>query len=227
MLRAVLFDLDDTLYPEWDFVRGGFAIVAQTLATLGVGTPADVMELLERLHFDGGREGVFDRAAQQLGFTADLVPKLVELFREHAPSLKLEDESRRTLESLRDTYRLGCVTDGFAHVQRRKIDSLGIEVLFDAIVVADELGGRALWKPDPRPFHHCCELLAVEPGRAAFVGDNPERDLWGAHRAGLLAIRIRRPDGYFRDSASGAGFRHEVASLPEVPGLLARLSNGP
>jgi putative hydrolase of the HAD superfamily len=120
------------------------------------------------------------------------------------------------------------VTDGWLAVQRRKVEALGVEPLLDALVISDELG-RDFWKPHPKPFLNCCARLGVEPSEAVFVGDNPERDMVGARRAGLASIRIRRPGGYFEATEFGgseARSDFEIHQLTELESLLARLQTG-
>lgn len=198
MIRAVLFDLDDTLYAERDFYRSGFAVVAEELQRREIGCADEMRSCMEFLHLHGGRQRVFNEVANRYGFPQDWVPELVALFHQHRPRLQLPRESAAVLARLRATYRLGIVTDGHAAVQRRKIEVLGLAPMVDAVVVADELG-REHWKPDPLPFWKCSDALRVAPSEAAFVGDNPQRDVLGARNAGMLSIRIRRAGGYFSD----------------------------
>ena len=62
--------------------------------------------------------------------------------------------------------------------------------LFDAEVFSNAVG---LAKPDPRIYHHCCDLLGVSPAEAVFVGDGANDELDGARRVGMDAILIHRP----------------------------------
>ena len=217
MIRAVLFDLDDTLYPEEAFYRGGFAVVAAELERRGIGPADEIGQHMLRLHLGGSRPRVFDLAAERFGFSPSWVSELVSLFHGHEPRLSLYSDVRGVLERLGSRYHLGVVTDGHGGVQRRKIAALGVEPLVDAVVVADDFG-RPYWKPHPRPFLACCQAIGVLPDEAVYVGDNPERDVAGARSAGLLSIRMRRPDGFFRNAEEGSSgsAAHEVESLREL-----------
>lgn len=197
MIRAVLFDLDDTLYPEIDYYRQGFAAVAEELARRGIGSAELTVATLERLHF-ADREAVLDRASDVLGFPRDWVPDLLDRFRGCEFRLRLPPETDALLHELCPFYRLGIVTDGHAEVQERKLAALGLIGRVDTVVICDRLGRRH-WKPDPQPFHTACRNLKVRPHEAIFVGDHPQRDIFGAIRAGLGAVRIRSPRGWFRD----------------------------
>ena len=226
---AVLFDLDDTLYEERQYFRSGFSVIARSLQARGFGNSDETCALLEQFHHNEGRQKVLQKLAVRLGFPADWIPGLVDQFREHVPEIQLASDSTSVLQRLRANYRLGCVTDGWHAVQQRKTAALGVESLMDAIVFSDELG-RAFWKPDARPFLVCCERLGVRPQEAVFVGDNPERDIAGAHAAGLYTVRLRRTGGYF--GASECSNVHatdtEITSLEELPRILDALeSAGP
>ncbi len=222
MIKAILFDLDDTLYLEGQFFRSGFAAVALKLESEGVGTAGEIFKVFESIHFLEGREQVFDKAATRIPFPADWVPELVELFRAHDPDINPAPEVVDSLRRLRSKYKLGLVTDGFSQVQRRKIAALGIEKSLDAIVIADDFG-REHWKPSPFPILTCCERLGSSPWEAVFVGDNPERDIAGALNAGAIPVRIHRPGSYFYDPSKIENASHpNIASLLELETLLAR-----
>ena len=227
MIKAVLFDLDDTLYIEGDFFRSGFSVVGSELEARRVGRGDEIAAMLAAIHFREAREGVFQKAAARIPFPEEWIPQLVTVFRSHQPRIRLAPDVPPVLRSLRTKYSVGCVTDGWAEVQRRKIAALGIMEFLDALVVADELG-RSFWKPNPAPIHRCCEMLGVSFPEVIFVGDNPERDMKGARNAGIRSIRVRRKDSYFYsiDSAPPDVADYEVSNLTEVERILALLDDG-
>jgi putative hydrolase of the HAD superfamily len=225
MVTAVIFDLDDTLYAEGDFFRSGFAVVAQELERRGAGRSADIALLLEHFHFAESRTGVFQKLAGRLGFPEHWIPDLVTRFRAHDPHISLAPDALAILPELRSRYRLGCITDGWAAVQRRKLEALRAEPYFDAVMVTDELGYE-FWKPHARGFDELRSALGSQPDATVVVGDNPERDMAGARNAGLRSIRLRRHGGYFADKEFGrsecqADF--EISDLKALPDLLKSL----
>jgi putative hydrolase of the HAD superfamily len=222
-LRAVLFDLDDTLYAEGDFYRSGFLQVALHLGAGSAGDVEAILHELEAIHHDEGRERVLDTLVARRGLDARSVSELVALFREHAPRIRLHPEVPALLARLRPRYRLGCVTDGWPGVQRRKVEALGLAPLVDTVVYAGDYGPER-WKPSAFPFEACCALLGVSAREAVAVGDNPERDVRGARRAGIASVRIRREGGYFSDRPSGADRPDfEIRSLADLPAVLDAL----
>lgn len=224
MIEAVLFDLDDTLYVEGDFVRSGFRAVARHLESCGAGDAEDLARELEAIHLQEGRECVLDKLVHRRGLPAHWVPELVQRFRRHRPEIALAPEVEPVLGRLRGRYKLGCITDGWPDVQRRKVATLGLGGAFDAFVYTGDYD-RSEWKPSAFPFEVCCERLGVRPSEAVSVGDNPERDVRGARRAGMRSVRIRREGAYFRDAPSGgdpADF--EIRSLAELEAVLERFA---
>ncbi len=202
-MRAVLFDLDDTLYPERTFVASGFAAVARHLASrhaLDAATLAARLVALERAQ---GRGAVFDAALAELGLAPTTeVATLLHVYRTHLPRLALFADAAATLETLRAAgVRLGLVTDGMGAVQRRKIAALGLEARVDVVVCTDELGSDA-GKPSTLPFRVALDLLGVEPDRAAYVGNDLRKDFLGPRALGMASVEVRRP---------------EAGPLPDVP----------
>jgi putative hydrolase of the HAD superfamily len=224
VITGIIFDLDDTLYDEGDFFRGGFTAVAAELSARGVASAEDVASVLERLHFEESRSEVFQKLGTTLGFPADWIPDLVRVFRSHEPKIALAPDALAVLPALRSSYRLGCVTDGWVDVQRRKISALAVESYLHAVLLTGEFG-REYWKPHARPFREICKRLGSEPCNTMVVGDNPERDMAGAHNAGLRSIRLRRPGGYFASrefSQSDLRADLEISDLRLLPAVLKR-----
>lgn len=147
-MRAVLFDLDDTLYPEREFVESGFRVVARFLGSRFDLNESVLVRRMWGLLETRGRGRIFDALLGELNlYTEERLNTLVHLYRSHRPAIRLDESVRKTLRTLRDRgMRLGIVTDGMASVQRKKIASLEVEGLFDALVCTDELG-REHWKP--------------------------------------------------------------------------------
>ncbi len=190
MVRALLIDLDDTLYDEASYVRSGMAAVAREIAGLS-GAPVPEAEALMLGELArNGRGKVFDAALERLGVTPqpDLVRGLVEAYRDHRPEISLWPGVREALADLAADHRLAIVTDGLGLMQRRKVEALGVEALVGTVVYCWELG----WpKPDPRPYLKAMEHLGGTPDETLVVGDNPGHDMAAAQAAGLRSLRVR------------------------------------
>jgi len=89
----------------------------------------------------------------------------------------------------RSGYLLGIVTNGVPDLQREKIAGCGLADQFQAAVVSGEID---CGKPEPGIFRHICRQLGVEPAACVMVGDNPGRDVLGAHNAGMQSVWVQR-----------------------------------
>jgi putative hydrolase of the HAD superfamily len=189
---AVLFDLDDTLYPERAFVDGGFRAVGRFLAPR-LGRSADpIARRLRVLHDRDGRGRLFDTLLSEHGMAddRDLVLASVLVYRTHRPRLRPFDGVIAGLDRLRDAgIPTGLVSDGLSSVQRRKLATMPeVSRRLDVVVLTDELG-RGYAKPSPTGFLVACRLLDALAGRAVYVANDPRKDFAGARSAGLRTIR--------------------------------------
>ncbi len=192
-LRAVLFDLDDTLYPEIEFVMSGFRSVARHLSSR---YQLDEKVLLTRMSETlekKGRGKIFDILLKDLDMYAyEKVRLLVYLYRSHSPTIHLYGDTLPTINRLREKgLLLGIITDGLASVQRSKVEALGLRDLFDVVIYTDEVG-REYWKPSVVPYQVALDLLEVESSEAVYVGNDLAKDFTGANRLGMLTIHVNR-----------------------------------
>jgi putative hydrolase of the HAD superfamily len=193
---AVLFDLDDTLYRERDFVDGGFAAVAGFLAPLTGGSAADLTARLIALHDAQGRGRLFDAILEERGLAGDrdLVLACLLVYRTHHPTLEPFPGVVDALRTLRGAgVRTGLVSDGHAATQHRKLAALPeLERELEAVVLTGDLGD-AYAKPSPVPFLVACRLVATRPDEAVYVANDSRKDFIGARAAGLRTIRVGGP----------------------------------
>ena len=189
---AIVFDLDDTLYPESQYVGSGFAAVAGRL----VSSDRDAKEILEMLWSafeQGPRNRVFNTVLRQLGRADDeqVIAELVGVYRCHRPSLELEPAVEQLLTDLRKKYKLGLITDGFLPTQKLKVEALRLEQSFDHIIYTEELG-RNFWKPSQRAFEIMAQMLSCEHGRCVYVADNPEKDFLAPNQLHWQTVQVER-----------------------------------
>jgi putative hydrolase of the HAD superfamily len=215
--RAIVFDLDDTLYPSHAFARSGFVAIARKLAAeRGLSTLRVVRTLSRSRRTHAGRE--IQALCKAAGLPLSLVPALVRVLREHTPSIGLPVHSRRVLATLRSSWRIGVLTNGRPSIQRRKVVALGLDGLVDVVVFAREWGdGRG--KPDAAPFRAVLRQLRTSPGSSVFVGDNVVADMQGASAVGMRTIHLLTTGTACARSCCGVHARH----LDRIPRLAARL----
>jgi putative hydrolase of the HAD superfamily len=188
-LRAVIFDLDDTLTDRkrsiWRYAQT-FARAFRTQLT--VDNQSVLASQLRAADRDGYNP---DRAKDITALPIWATPVEAATVAAHwaeyfAPCAVPREQCRETLLALRACgMRLAVITNGGSSSQRDKLQTLGIVDLFDAIVISEELGAK---KPDPRIFRAALERLNLAAAECVFIGDNPEKDVRGASLAGIHVI---------------------------------------
>lgn len=168
MIEAILFDLDETLHSReeafWRWIDEESRRLQSTnldraqIGRLDARGRGDKDALLAYLDQTFGWE--LPEAARFERFRVGIV--------EH---LHLDGRTRDMLERLKKRYRLGLVTNGTSATQRRKLQKLGVESLFDAVTISEEVGFK---KPDPRAFQHALQQLGTYlRNRVAHAGYEP------------------------------------------------------
>ncbi len=191
-MAAVLFDLDDTLYPELTFVHGGLRAAADRLGRRTGQARERLFERMVAIHEADGRGRIFDTLVAEIAAQDPvLVPLLIFAYRSHEPRIAVFDDVAPVLAALRNAgIRLGLVTDGLASVQRRKVEALGLDELVDVVVPTSELG-PGVDKRSPVGHLVALDILGVPPSAATYVGNDPRKDFIGARAAGMSTIRVR------------------------------------
>ena len=214
-VRCVVFDIDDTLYLERDYVRSGFA-AAGTWVSRSLGLEG-FAELSWRL-FERGRRGtIFDEALASLGVRPErhILDELVRRYRAHVPSIALFPDARRCLDALRGAVFLGVISDGPLQSQRAKVEALGLTPLVDSIVLTAEFG-EGYEKPHPRAFESVQATAGCGGASCVYVADNPAKDFLAPRHLGWQTVRVIRRLGLHASVASGPDVDATAGDLDEL-----------
>ncbi len=114
-------------------------------------------------------------------------------------------------------YKLGLITNGGHAPQSLKIKMLGLEDVFDAVVISGDVGKG---KPDPAPFEAFAEKIGIEPKDMMYVGDHPLNDVEGSRRAGYTPVWVKTNGTWFFDFDKAP---YEVDTVAELPELLKQI----
>ncbi|HEY8607488.1 MAG TPA: HAD family hydrolase [Noviherbaspirillum sp.] len=198
-IKAVLFDLDDTLWPILPVIKRAESLMYDWLCQHAprVAARVSIDAMRERrqqlMHSDpvyqldlrALRHAVLTEAFADAGEDPALAGKAMEVFSRARNEVEPYHDVRPALERLGRRHLLGTISNGVAD-----LDAIGLAHFFEVSIAAWQFG-RA--KPDPAIFLAACNSLKVAPAEAIYVGDDPMLDVRGAQQAGLRAAWIRRP----------------------------------
>lgn len=217
--RAVLFDLDNTLYDrEAAFGRWADAYLRDTLRL----TDPKEVRRVRALIFDldangyGSKAAIFERLHALYPALPNVPARSVDVFfDEFLGHITPEAETEALLDALIGAgLPFGVITNGSAR-QWRKIENLGLARRTDCLFVSETFGGK---KPDHAIFHAAAAHLGLPPAEILFVGDNPAVDVLGAQEAGMKAAWLHRGQLWPQELAGAPDF--VIGSLGELAGVL-------
>lgn len=191
-LKAVIFDMDDTLYGEKEYVKSGYRRIAGLLPQ-AENAEERLWQLFEQ------KKPAIDELLKSEGLdTPKIKETCLNAYRFQKPEIHLYPGVEEMLKRLRSKgFLLGLITDGRPEGQRAKIEALGLESLFDQIIVTDEFGGADFRKPNPLAFQTMKERLNVEYTQMCYVGDNIKKDFIAPQQLGMRSIWFRNQDGLY------------------------------
>ncbi len=224
MIKAITFDLDDTLWDVWPVVIRAERLLHDWLAARypripARFTPLELRELGDEIAI-ARPEIAHDRtrlrkealllAAGRTGYAEFDVEAAFAVFHVARNAVELFAEVRPALERLARRYTLASLSNGNADVRL-----IGLDDVFSFSLNAIEAGAA---KPEPLMFRLACRRLGTRPGQVVHVGDDPEHDVRGAAGAGFRTVWLNRAG---RDWPGGPRADAEISDLAELEAVLA------
>ncbi|TXE04830.1 HAD family hydrolase [Gelidibacter salicanalis] len=175
---VVVFDLDDTLYNELDYLRSAYKSIAQFLEPMAWRPLYSKMFSLYR-----SNHNVFELLAQQYKIE---IESLLNLYHNHQPEITLFDGVLEIFDAIKIKQgRIGIITDGRSKTQRAKLKSLKILKYIDKIIVSEEFGSE---KPNILNFK---AIESSVPGTDYFyIADNLKKDFIGPNALGWQCVAL-------------------------------------
>ena len=197
-IKAVLFDLDDTLWPIVPVIRRAETILQEFLQTHAPAVTAQfstdqLRDIRARLlaadpayHVDLWRlrHAVLTQAFQASGADTALIAPAMDVFSRARNAVTPYDDVVPGLTSLALRLKVGSISNGAAD-----LEEIGMAHHFHYSIAAHQAGCA---KPDPAIFIDACAALGVLPAEAVYVGDDPALDVEAAQNAGLLGVWMVR-----------------------------------
>lgn len=222
---VVVFDIDDTLFREFDFVESSFNIIAKAIANTGLLTAMQVNKILHDAAsisegFDT-LEAVLAQFNRDNYFTAKW---MVNMYRTHMPSISLRVGAKQLLDKLqKKKINIAIITDGRIVTQENKIKALGLHrwVSPENVIISEAIGAD---KTTAFPFLALAQLFPHEKS-FVYVADNPSKDFYWPNMLGWESVQILNPTGYGVHQHRGrlaAGYapKHKVHTLAQISPIL-------
>lgn len=206
-ISGVIFDLDDTLYSEKEYVRSGYAAVSDYLG----GNYEDTLWK----HFQEGNPAI-DKLLEELNREAEK-ETVLNVYRSHKPSIHLYDGVIELIDEIKSNdIKVGIITDGRPEGQRNKLESLGLESHVDDIIITDELGGTQFRKPCDIAFRILQTRWRLPASEMVYVGDNPAKDFQAPQQLGMKSIYFSNADGLYAIDGDRGG----ITSITDLKSML-------
>ena len=213
MMKAILFDLDETLlnraasvksylqnqYSRYDLRNIDYEVYE-----------ARFVELDERGYAD--KLKVFGSLISEFSLSCS-AEELLKDFRVHAwRHCKTFDNAHEALAQLHERgFKLGIITNGTISSQAAKLRESGLGSLVDVALISEQEGVK---KPDPVIFTRAANKLGIRVDECVFVGDNPIADIGGAHGVGMKTVWFRGYQSWPTDLTVTPDY--EIQSLAEL-----------
>lgn len=213
MIKAVLFDLRDTLLEVSQGYQASFEFLYSYLAKL---VPNLDKEILQQDLKDSRTKVISQHGTNTSIHNWDAL-FLKDLFKNYQISLStqeyaqfLEDyaksfaqkvtlypDAREVLNLLKEkNIKTGVVIDGTTQRERMILKLTGLEKLLDTVTISEEVGQN---KFSDKPLQDALEKIAVDPKNILVVGDRLDKDIIHANKAGCTSIRLVRKQGRYSD----------------------------
>jgi len=192
----LVFDLDDTLYNEHDYVMSGFLAVANFLQERKGLKANKIFEEMKEILRESGRGLSFDTFLKNNQiYSKKLVKECLHIYRHHLPQIEIYPDAKRLIERYKD-QSLFIVTDGHKIVQENKIKALNLNDKMEHCYLTNRYGNTNA-KPSPYCFLLICKKKQLSPRDVVYIADNPYKDFVGLKTLGFQTIRILR--GHYKD----------------------------
>ena len=188
--KVIIFDLDETLYSEIDYVISGFKVVAEYLECKYKLIDKKSFQSLKAILDKDGRGKVFDTFLQRNNiFSQTELKKCLSIYRSHQPNISLYNSAKLYLKKNYKEKSLYLVTDGNKITQEKKIKSLNIEEYFKKIFITHRYGTK-----NAKPSLYCFEIIKKIEGcdwaDMIYIGDDPTKDFVSLNEVGAHTVRL-------------------------------------
>lgn len=220
MIKAVIFDLDNTLVDFMLMKRQAIDAAVGAMIDAGLNlTREDLHGRINAIYKERGIEfqNVFDQLLYDEFNKVDykiLSAGVIAYRRAREAALVPYPHVYSTLmELLKLGLRLGVVSDAPVREAWLRLTYLNLHHIFDHVVTFDDTGER---KPNAAPFKRALELLGVKGHESLMIGDWEERDVVGAAKVGMKTVFARYGDTFGTVESNADYEVNDIAELIEI-----------
>ena len=220
MLKAVIFDLDNTLVDFMLMKKQAIDAAINAMRDAGLKLSTDeIRQRIDQIYKERGIEfqSVFDELLYREFSKVDhkiLSAGVIAYRRAREAALVPYPHITKTLIKLsKMQLKLGVVSDAPGKEAWLRLCYLNFHHLFDAVVTFDDTGMR---KPNPEPFRKVLEMLQIEPGEALMVGDWAERDVLGAAQVGMKTVFARYGNTFGTETSNANYDIDDITQLIDI-----------
>ncbi len=208
---VIVFDLDDTLYDEIDFIKSGFMEIAKYLQN------ENYYDFMLDIFTKEGSGKVFNQLLEQYNLDIKL-EKLIEIYRFHTPNISLSEDTLKLLEFTKKN-NTALISDGHYIMQKNKFRVLNLDEYINYPIFTDFYHTK---KPELKPFKMVMSQYKNSE-KFIYISDNPKKDFIAPNKLGWSSIRYKNSVGIYKGYQSDALF--EVESRIEIIDKLGDLMN--
>jgi putative hydrolase of the HAD superfamily len=208
---VIVFDLDDTLYDEIDFVKSGFKEIANYLQN---GSYYDYM--LDIFNREGSGK-VFNNLIEEYDLKVSL-NKLIEIYRFHTLNIQLSSDSEELLNFAK-SYKTALISDGHYIMQKNKFNVLNLNKFIEYPIFTDFYHTK---KPEQKPYKMVMERFNNEE-KFVYISDNPKKDFIAVKELGWIGIRYKNKVGIYKDIENDTNY--EVTNKKDIISILRKIDN--
>ncbi len=216
---VLVFDLDDTLYNEIDFLKSAFSEIALKIANEINIDYVEIFCQMQSFYYDN--TNVFKETIKKYNAPFS-IEELLHIYRNHKPKIKLSQDKINLLNMLKSmNISLGLLTDGRSIQQRNKIEALGLDDWFSEVVISEEFGSE---KPHVENYKYFEKVFGK--GKYYYIGDNIKKDFitpnsinWTTICLQDNGVNIHKQGMHFIDEKYLA--KYTILKLPEVLNIVS------
>lgn len=205
---VIVFDMDDTLYDEIDFVYSGFHAVSKFC---NPHSPMPYYHFMVDLFHAEGSGLIFNKVLTHFNLELSL-ESLINTYRFHQPNISLSSSAKTVLKECQK-YEMALITDGTYKMQYNKYQALNLKSYIDYPIFSSLYHTS---KPDILLFEKVMEKFPNH--HYAYIADNPKKDFIGPNQLQWKTIRYKNPRGIYQTFENDA--QYEITSLTDCINII-------